>query len=64
MDLALGDIDRMVTRFSDRTRDMFRSILTENGVADVEDAILDQEIVILFKLSEPYLERVHGANST
>ena len=37
---------------TDRTRSMFRAILAENGIADTDDAILDQEMVMFFKLSE------------
>jgi hypothetical protein len=33
-------------RITDRTRSMFRAILAENGVADTDDAILEQEVVI------------------
>jgi len=37
---------------TDRTRSMSRAILAENGIADTDDAILDQEMVMFFKLSE------------
>jgi hypothetical protein len=31
---------------------MFRAILAENGIADTDDAILQQEMVMFFKLFE------------
>jgi hypothetical protein len=31
---------------------MFCAILAENGVADTDDAILEQEAAIFFKISE------------
>jgi hypothetical protein len=31
---------------------MFRAILAENGIANTDDAILEQEMVMFFKLSE------------
>lgn len=34
---------------------MFRAILAENGIADTDDAILQQEMVMFFKLSEWHL---------
>jgi hypothetical protein len=40
---------------TDYTRCMFRAILAENGVANTDNAILEQEVVMFFKLSEWYL---------
>ena len=34
---------------------MFRAILAENGIADTDDAILQQEMVMFFKLSKWHL---------
>lgn len=42
-------------RFTEQTRSMFRAILAENGIADTDDAILQQEMVMFFKLSEWHL---------
>lgn len=39
-------------RITDRTRSMFRAILAENSIADTDDAILEQEMAMFFKLSE------------
>merc|ERR1712093_606871 len=39
---------------TDRTRSMFRAILAENGIADTDDAILDQEMVMFFKLTRSH----------
>jgi len=48
----VGGTALQAARITDRTRSMFRAILTENGVADTDDAILEQEMVMFFKLSE------------
>jgi hypothetical protein len=37
-------------RFTEQTRNMFRAILAENGIADTDDTILQQEMVMFFKL--------------
>jgi hypothetical protein len=42
-------------RFTEQTRSMFRAILAENGIADTNDTILQQEIVMFFKLGEWHL---------
>merc|ERR1712093_653673 len=39
---------------TDRTRSMSRAILAENGIADTDDAILDQEMVMFFKLTRSH----------
>ena len=46
-----GSTTSQGARITDRTRSMFRAILAENGVADTDDAILEQ-VVMFFKLSE------------
>ena len=50
-----GGTAPQAARITDRTRSMFRAILAENGVADTDDAILEQEVVMFFKLSEWHL---------
>jgi hypothetical protein len=47
-----GGTALQAARITDRTRSMFRAILAENGVAGTDDAILEQEMVMFFKLSE------------
>lgn len=39
-------------RFTEQTRNMFRAILAENGITDTDNTILQQEIVMFFKLSK------------
>ncbi|KAL5312953.1 hypothetical protein ACEPPN_019379 [Leptodophora sp. 'Broadleaf-Isolate-01'] len=41
-------------RITDRTRSMFRAILAENCIADTDDAILDEEMVMFFKLTRSH----------
>ncbi|TVY45314.1 hypothetical protein LSUB1_G000951 [Lachnellula subtilissima] len=41
-------------RFTEQTRNMFRAILAEKGIADTNDTILQQEIVMFFKLARSY----------
>ena len=48
----VGYTGSLVTRITDRTRSMFRAILAENGIADADEAILEQEMVMFFKFSE------------
>jgi hypothetical protein len=50
-----GGTALQVGQITDRTRSMFRAILAENGIADTDDAILEQEMVMFFKLSEWHL---------
>jgi hypothetical protein len=47
-----GGTAPQAARITDRTRSMFRAILAENGIADTDNAILEQEVVMFFKLSE------------
>lgn len=46
-----GNTPSQAARITDRTRNMFRTILAENGVADTDEAILEEEVAMLFKLS-------------
>jgi hypothetical protein len=39
-------------QIADCTQSMFRAILAENGIADTDNTILEQEVVMFFKLSE------------
>jgi hypothetical protein len=48
----VGGTASRAAQITDRTRSMFRAILAENGIADTDDAILEQEMVMFFKLSE------------
>jgi hypothetical protein len=50
-----GGTAPQAARITDRTRSMFRAILVENGVTDTDDATLEQEVVMFFKLSEWHL---------
>lgn len=52
MDSIAGGTASEPARITDRTRSMFRAILLENGVADTDDAILEQEMIMFFKLGE------------
>lgn len=52
MALLTSETPSRDARITDRTRSMFRAILAENCIADTDDAILDQEMVMFFKLSE------------
>jgi hypothetical protein len=47
-----GGAASQAARITERTRSMFRAILAENSIADTDDAILEQEMVMFFKLSE------------
>jgi hypothetical protein len=42
-------------RFTEQTRSMFRAILAENGIADTDNTILQQEMVMFFKLGKWHL---------
>jgi hypothetical protein len=42
-------------RFTEQTRSMFRAIFAENGIADTDDTILQQEMIMFFKLSKWHL---------
>lgn len=50
--LPTGNTGSLATGITDHTRSMFRAILAENGIADVDEAILEQEMVMFFKFSE------------
>jgi hypothetical protein len=52
---AADNTASQAARFTEQTRSMFRAILAENGIADTNDAILQQEMVMFFKLSELHL---------
>jgi hypothetical protein len=47
-----GGTASQAARITDRTQSMFRAILAESGIADTDDTILEQEMVMFFKLSE------------
>jgi hypothetical protein len=49
---VLSDMAPRDARITDRTRSMFRAILAENCIADTDDAILEQEVVMFFKLGK------------
>ena len=42
-----SDMASRAARIIDRMRSMFRAIRAENGIADTDDAILEQEMVKL-----------------
>lgn len=48
----LGGMASQAAQITDRTQSMFHAILAENSIADTDDAILKQEMVMFFKLSE------------
>jgi hypothetical protein len=50
-----GGTALQAARITDYIRSMFRAILAENGVTDTDDTILEQEVVMFFKLSKWYL---------
>ena len=52
--IAGGTVSRAAP-ITDHTQCMFRAILAENGIAGTDDAILEQEMVMFFKLSEWHL---------
>jgi hypothetical protein len=52
MTSVTGGTASRAARITDRTRSMFRAILAENNIADTDDAILEQEMVMFFILSE------------
>jgi hypothetical protein len=51
-----GGTALQAARVTDRTRSMFRAILAEklaeNGIANTDNVVLEQEMVMFFKLSE------------
>jgi hypothetical protein len=49
---AVDNAASRAARFTEQTRNMFRAILVENGIADTDDTILQQEMVMFFKLGE------------
>ena len=51
-------VDNAVSRAAqctEQTRSMFRAMLAENGIANTNNTILQQEKVMFFRLSEWYL---------
>lgn len=48
----VGKTGSPATGITDHTRSMFRAIHAENGIAEADEAILEQEMVMYFKFSE------------
>jgi hypothetical protein len=42
-------------RFTEQTQSMFRAILAENGITNTDNTILQQEMVMFFKLGKWHL---------
>jgi hypothetical protein len=47
-----GGTAPQAARITDRIRYIFRTILAENGITDTNNTILEQEVVMFFKLSK------------
>jgi hypothetical protein len=47
-----GGTAPQAARITEHIRSMFRAILAENGITNTNDTILEQEVVMFFKLSE------------
>ncbi len=61
---STNDQAQQAAWISDDTRSMFRAVFEKNGVINTEDAILEQEIVMFFKLGEHYLYTNHDQINT
>ena len=48
----VGNTVSLATGITDYMQSIFRAILTENGIADADEAVLEQEMVMFFKFSE------------
>lgn len=52
MAFIAGSTALQAARITDCKQSMFCTILAENGIADTDDTIFEQEIVMFFKLSK------------
>ncbi|KAL5347680.1 hypothetical protein ACLOAV_007089 [Pseudogymnoascus australis] len=54
----VGNPGSLATGITDHTRSMFRAILAENGIADADEATLEQEMVMFFKFTRSHRIRL------